>query len=458
MSRRSLFVVYNTNMTRTLKSYIGAIAAPALLLLCFFVLFKMMSVLDVDLRPILTFIIATSPIWLPMALAYIAFEQWMWSVEEKYRYRMGRVTLRIKLPQEVFKSPEAMESVLTQMHQVNSRDNVMQTYLDGKHPLVNSLELVSIGGDVRFYANVPRSKVKDALETQLYAQYPGIEVVEEEVDYTGEVVWDPDKWEMISFHMGKKKDEVYPIKTYVDFGLDKMPKEEEKYDPMSAMIEYLGKAKPHERVWIQILMTPHTAMGFKEGKLWPFASPVKDWSEAAMAEVDKLMKRDQNIGAIEDSDNRPLLTAGERDTIAAIERNYGKYAFYTAIRAIYIVETGKFDPNMIAPMLRTFGQYDIVGRNAIGVRWRTDFNYKFFSDISGNRLTAMKKEELEMYKARYYLAAEKISRADEEKIFSVEELATIYHIPGSSILTPGLGRVENTRKEAPSNLPTGEMN
>lgn len=439
-------------MGRGLKSIIGSLLVPFFLFAAFGIMFYMFSLLNINLKPFLTFVIALSPIWLPFTLFHIVFPQWMWSVESKFAYQNGRITLRIKLPQEVLKSPEAMESVLTQIHNVNSRDNLMQTYLDGKHPLVTSLELVSIGGEVRFYANVPAKKIKDSLEVQLYAQYPGVEVVEEPIDYTAEVQWDPSKWDVLSFHIGKKKDSVYPIKTYIDFGLDKQPKEELKFEPMSPMIEYLGKAKPHERVWIQFLLTPHTAMGFKEGKL----TPKPDWGVAAQAEIDKLMKRNEKkVGGAEDTEARPLLTASERDTIAAIERNTSKYAYSVGIRAMYITENGKFDANMISPLLRSFAQYDIIGRNGIGARWRTDFDYNFFQDFTGQRKINAKINELEYYKSRFYIAGDKKNFIDSEKIFSVEELATIYHLPGSSVITPTLSRIENTRREAPANLPTG---
>jgi len=413
----------------------------------------MMGYLNVDLKPIFSIIVALSPIWLPIAIFYVAFEEWMWSVEDMFKYNSGRTTLRIKLPQEVFKSPEAMESVLTQMHNINSRDNLMQTYLDGKHPLVSSLELVSIGGDVRFYVNVPKLKVQNIIEAQLYAQYPGIEVIEEEVDYTAEVKWDPEKWDMISFHMNKRKEEIFPIKTYIDFGLDKNPKEEEKFDPISPMLEYLGTAKPHERVWIQFLLTPHDKLGFKEGKL----VPEKSWTEAAEEEINRLMKRNEEGSGPEETESRPVLTSGERQKIEAIERNTAKYPYSVAIRAIYITETGKFDPDMISPLLRSFAQYDLADRNTIGVRWRTDYNYKLFQDFTGQRVIAAKRRELEYYKARYYLKEEKVSKVDEEKVFSVEEIATMYHIPSSTVMTPGLSRIESTRREAPSNLPVGEF-
>lgn len=67
----------------------------------------------------------------------------------------------------------------------------------------------------------------------------------------------------------------------------------------------------------------------------------------------------------------------------------------------------------------------------------------------------MKKRELEEYKKRYYYRSDAKSFADTPKIMSVEELATIFHIPGTSVVTPTLTRVESTRKEAPANLPIG---
>jgi hypothetical protein len=116
-------------------------------------------------------------------------------------------------------------------------------------------------------------------------------------------------------------------------------------------------------------------------------------------------------------------------------------------------ENGKFDPDMISPLIRSFAQYDVMGRNGIGVRWRTDFNYNFLQDITGARKLLMKKTELEYYKARYYLPGDKKSFVDKEKVFSVEELATLWHIPGTTVITPNLSRVENNRREAPANLP-----
>lgn len=438
-------------MSDLLKILGGGIAGPVLFLGGLFVMYKLLSLFNLNLEPVISVMVALSPIWVPFTLFYILYEKWFYYVRLKFAISQGRTTLRIHLPQEVYKSPEAMEGVLAQIHNTNNPDNLMQSWLDGKYPLMYSFELVSIGGEVRFYINVPTKKTKNAIEAQLYAFYPGIEVTEELHDYTDEITWNPEKYEYMSFHMGKKEDEVMPIKTYIDFGLDKLPKEEEKFEPMAAMLEQLGKAKPHERIWVQFLCLPHFKRNFKNGNLHETTT----WEKAAKKKIDEMLKRDQRPDPDEPNERAPMLTAGERDTIAAIERNVSKYAYETAIRWMYITEKGKFDGDFISPMIRSFSMYDMIGRNGVGARWRTDFDYNWLQDRSGKRKQSLKKRELMDHKLRSYSYDLK-TKIDTPKVFSVEELATMYHIPGSSVVTPTLPRITSTRKEAPANLPTGQ--
>jgi Mor family transcriptional regulator len=443
-------------MDDILKILGSAIMGPVLVLSALFIMKFTFDIIGVNPTPVFSVVVALAPLWVPFLLFYLLYEKWMDYVRLKFAISQGRSTVRIKLPQEVLKSPEAMESVMAQIHNVNSADNLWQVYIDGKHPLMYSFELVSYGGDVRFYVNVPTKKIKNQLEAQLYAQYPGIEVVEEMIDYTAEVAWDPEQWEMMSFHMGKKDDQVFPLKTYIDFGMDKLPKEELKFEPMAAMLEQLSTYKPHERVWVQFLCKPHAKQNFKTGSLHKHDT----WEHEVFEAIDKLMGRGHfksNTLNPDEREDQPRLTTGERDKIVAMERNVGKYAYETAIRWMYVTKKGTFDGNAIAPMIRTFAQYDVLKRNGIGVRWRTDFNYNMFSDYSGKKKLRLKKKELADYKMRKYTVREAVKKIDEPKIFTVEELATMFHIPGSSVVTPGLSRIPSTRKEAPPNLPVGEM-
>jgi hypothetical protein len=257
----------------------------------------------------------------------------------------------------------------------------------------------------------------------------------------------------MSFHMGKKADDYYPIKTYIDWGMDKLPKEEEKFEPLAAMLEQLSSIKPHERLWVQFLARPHTKKNINNGLS---LKEVPTWDTRAIAKINEILKRDlrQPADPEEQQERAPMLTMGERDTIAAIERNIGKYAYEVAIRWMYITEMGKFNGDVISPTLRSFAQYDVINRNGIGFQWRTDFDYNWFSDRSGKRRLNYKKRELRDYKMRHY-NYDLRTKVDYPKVFSVEELATIYHIPGSSVVTPSMPRITSTRKEAPANLPTG---
>ncbi len=438
---------------------IGPVVAALALSLLLIGLF----VFGVSTGQVLSVFFALAPIWLPIVLFLIFFEKWMDMVGAAFSLNQGRATMRLRLPPEVFKSPEAMEFVISQIHNTANPDNLMQTYLDGKRPLPFSFEIVSIGGEVRFYVNVQKKPTKDAIEANLYAQYPGIEVVEESVDYAAEIPLDfEDEYELMSFHMGKKKDGEMPIKTYIDFGLDKLPKEEEKVDPMTPMLEVLSSIKPYERVFVQIVAKSFRKSSFKNGQLQ--MGEGDDWTKGAQKKIDELMNRDSKKktplgmkdGGDEDDERgqMAMLTMGEKDTIAAVERNMGKYAFSTSIRWVYVTKKGKFNGAIINPIIRSFSQYDMIGRNEIGVRWRTDAGYKDIIPGQKKMVAELKKQEWKEYRRRVIYPK---NGAGEPKIFTAEELATMFHMPGKVALTPTLDRVPSTRGEAPANLPIGEL-
>jgi hypothetical protein len=184
------------------------------------------------------------------------------------------------------------------------------------------------------------------------------------------------------------------------------------------------------------------------------------WEVDAQARINEMMGRDdKKQREEEETESRPMLTMGERDIITAIERNCSKPAYDVGIRTMYItLDKDKFDPTMIAPTFGSFRQFSVLGRNELAPRWKTDFDHAWYEDWSGARKLARKKAELEAYKKRSYDAGTgKANAGHQPKTMSVEELATIFHIPGSSVLTPGLSRVTSNRRNAPSNLPIGNL-
>ncbi len=407
--------------------------------------------LDLDSNAILAFMTLSIPLWLPAITFFLFFENWLAYVRKKYDISQGRVTLEIKLPQEILKSPEAMELVLMQLYQTASPDNHMQTYIDGKNPPVHSLELVSRGGDIRFYMNVVRKKFKNMTETNLYAQYPGIEVHELEIDYTAEIPWDTSKFDYFALHFGLKKANAYPIKTYVEYGLDKMPKEEEKIDPITTVLEMLGSIGPGEYIWMQTLITANRETDFKTGSL----SVVSDWKGEAREEIQNIIaKAAKRAGMSEEKMGMSAfysLTEMERDTIKAIERSLGKVAFNMVNRTLYIAKKGSFLPGeRISGIITSWRAFDDLNRNQIGFKWRSDFDWPMWQDPSGKKRESYKKQELDGYKRRNYT---QYTKGDGWGVCTIEALATIFHLPGKVAGTPTLGRIPSKRAEAPSNLP-----
>lgn len=435
---------------------------PMAAMIAFSLLVIGLFVLGISTGNVLSVFIALIPVWLPLVLFFLFFNKWTDMVGAAFSLNQGRTTLRVRLPPEVMKSPEAMEFVIAQIHNTANPDNLMQTYRDGKRPLPFSFELASIGGEVRFYVNVPTKKTKNAFESNLYSQYPGVEIIEEAVDYAAEIPLDYKSagYEIFAAHIGKKKDGILPLKTYLDYQMEKLPKEEEKVDPLTPMLEVMGSIAPHERLFVQIIATSFRPSSFLNGQLTVGEGP--NWNAESKDLINTMMNRDPKTRLpkgkeMKDEEGNLVnvaLTSGEKDLIAALERHSSKYAYKVAIRWIYVNTKGGFNGDLINPVIRMFSQFD-SGSNALGIRWRTDFDYKdLFPGKKRKELEALKRAELKEYRRRVYYPK---GSGDHPKIFTAEELASIWHLPGKVALTPTLDRVPSTRGEAPLNLPIGEL-
>jgi len=252
----------------------------------------------------------------------------------------------------------------------------------------------------------------------------------------------------MSFHIAKKKDSELPIKTYIDMGMDKLPKEEQKVDPMTPMLEVLAGIEPEQQLWIQLHVKAHREKSFKLGQLKSKGT----WEKGAQAKVDEIMNN--GLDDPNEPGSYPRITPGQRSLVETIERNIDKSPFEFAGRMVYISHKNDhhYDGSLFARMSRMIAAFD--GANGIGIRWRTDFNYTMLSDPFGKKIPMLKKAELKEYKLRKLYPK---SGAMGYKIMTAEEMATIFHIPGTVAMTPTLQRVGSVRAEAPSNLPVGNL-
>jgi hypothetical protein len=411
------------------------------------------------LQPVIPILIAVSPLILLLCLFIIFWDVWIKYVRAEFFYKEKTLLLEILLPKETVKSPAAMELFLTALHQTGGEAGAYDVYWMGKTRAWYSLELVSIEGQVHFYIWT-RASQKNFIESSLYAQFPGIEVHEVD-DYAKAVHFDPEKMGMWGCEFKFAKGNAYPIKTYVDYGLDKDPKEEYKVDPLAPMLEYLGSIGPNQQVWIQFIVRAHKDDQKKAGK-WLETTDL--WKEEAATEVHKILGRNPKTRMSEGNDDEDSggmvrLSPGETDIVKAIERGVSKLAFDVGIRGIYMATNkDNFVGTNIPGMFGSFKQFNAEHLNGfklkIGV-WSTAFGDPWldFRRIRENRMLNVL---LETYKRRMYFYPPYRyvnSKNGKPLVMNTEELATVFHFPGQVAATPTLARIPSKKSQAPANLP-----
>ncbi len=403
----------------------------------------------------LQFTITIAPIALCIILAMIMWPLWVRYVRAKFFLSLKYAVLEISLPKDTFKSPLAMEVFLQSLHNTSNGSHFAQFWKGEMRPWY-SLEVVSIEGRIKFFIWT-EDRRKAGVINGLYSQFPGIEVKEVE-DYTKSVHFDPSAMKVWAAEMKFTKDDAYPIKTYVDYGLDKDPKEEFKVDPMLPMLEFLGSVGPNQQVWIQILIQAHIPNKRKPGHWF---KKIDSYQESAKKLVNEIMIRDSKTKGIKAENKKagevfpdiPRLSKGEQDVIEAIERSVSKLSFDTGIRGIYIGSKESFNTIFgVGGILGSFKHFNTEHLNGFkpnGDVWhpRLGDPWKDYKDIRRNRYAA---DAIAMYKRRSYFYAPHEGKA---LVMSTEEIATVYHFPGSVAATPTLQRIPSKKAEAPSNLP-----
>ncbi len=414
-------------------------------------------------KEVWSFVFFWYPLWLPIMLGKIFLEMWLKYIRLHYIKNAGEVLLEIRIPKVIEKTPRAMELFFMAMFETGAVE-YNETYWEGKIRPWFSYEIASFGGDVHFYVWT-LAKYRNVLEAQMYAQYPTVEIIEAE-DYTKRKVFDPPNNFMWGTYFTLQKPDMYPIMTYVDYGLDKETEEEYKVDPLSTLLEYLGSMKKGEEVWIQILVQSYKIRGIKEGQL--FAD--KDWIAEAHHEVNKLMKRDPHTKSSRSQTETgfpiiPTLTEGEKKQVEAIERSIDKRAFNCTIRLCYHAEKEAYHlrSSSVSGLLGTFRKpFNSNLLNGFKLGWYTDITdpTKDFLFLFGLKNWAMNawipkyaKLMIDAFRRRSFFYPPYRNWQSKPYILTCEELATIFHIPGQVVTTPTFERIPSKKVEPPANLP-----
>jgi hypothetical protein len=374
-----------------------------------------------------------------------------------------RMILEVKIPKEVSKSIKAMDQVFAGLHGTHDIPTWREKWIEGVFQLNMSFEIVSSEGNIHFYIRAPRA-FRKLIESNIYSQYPEVEIVEVE-DYTQKVPQDiPNKnWDIWGVNFINAKDEIFPIKTYKQFEAEIEKDENKKVDPLADFLEGISTLGPGEHFWLQIVVKPVLGRD-------------KPWQEKGKKLVDKLAQRPEKKES-----NKPIiqeaaeilmfgpsekkeeirdiippemqLTPGERNVISAVEEKLSKFGYDCCIRAVYVGKKDAFfKPNVkfVFSFFKETSTENLGGLRPLS-KVMTKVKSVPFWFLDKRKLYLRKRRMFKYYTKRW---SPFFPKRGGTFVLNTEELATLYHFPGKSVApAAGVSRIETKKKGVPSNLP-----
>lgn len=392
----------------------------------------------------------------PLTFYFFFKMLWMDYVQGKFARSIEYVLLEIIPPKNVEKSPQPIESLYLAMSGVVTSFNSIEELVKGMFTYSFSLELASNEGSVHLYIRTPKI-FRNLVEAHLYAQYPDV-IIKEVPDYVKEVplVVPNNEWELWGTDFELVKPDPYPIKTYQKYKEDVTGK---MIDPLAGLIEIIGKLGPDQKIWLQYVVTPQKE-SWHEGErkiiaeITGRAKPKENLLAALWADVWDVLRNVISgiFGTIELAkpaelkEQQPLelrLTPVEKEVLKAVENNLGKNMFRIKMRFLYLGRKEKFDKTFVAAFIGGIKQFNDINLNSFKPNDQSKTKAEFL--MVQSRLRWRQRKIFRRYCDR--------DSAGKTFVLSTEELATVFHMPDMSVVSPSLSFVEAKRGSAPSNLP-----
>ena len=293
-----------------------------------------------------------------------------------------------------------------------------------------SFEIVSVHNVINFYVWVPKH-LSDYVESQIYAQYPTVQILKDVEDYTTQEV--DDRLTVIS-EVKTIRDSVFPLRTFQTF----------EVDPLAGITTVLSKLEPNEQLWVQFLMRPvddswhaKSLQYIKESKDGKPTGWLQNWEqriiflpfELAMTLLRALFVPSEWGDRALKKDEKKELSPGQTTVNSAIETKAEKIGYEVKIRVAYVGDTAETAKQRLQALFGGFKQYNTINLNGL---------------TGGGYDTTV--EALQDYRARYLDTS--------NMILNVEELASLYHLPHTSVETPSIAWTTTKVGEPPTNVPT----
>jgi hypothetical protein len=395
----------------------------------------------------------------PIVLFYLFKILWKKYSFGQYLGTLKFVMLEIKPPRNIERSPRTMEQVFAALHGVWSTPNYIDKFVRGKWAQASlSFEIQGVNGEMHFMVRCER-KFRNFVESLIYSQYPEAEIQEVE-DYTQSVPKNTPngEWDLWGVDFKKAKDSAYPIRTYKYFQEDVT---KGMIDPLAELADVIAGLPPGQQIWLQFVVTPEpdkdwqgavkkvaTKLAGKEVKSEPFfvfRFFAQAWEVLRLA-FSYIFSSEIEFSAEAKKDEQPLmfkLTPGEQEILKAVEESIAKKGYRTKMRFIYIGRREGFDRGFLAGVNGAIHQFNDAMLNSFAHEneTKTFANYIWVE----SRMRFAQRKIFNRYLDRDFDGP--------TFVLNAEELATVYHMPDMSVVSPAISRVEAKKGGAPINLP-----
>ncbi|OGM93176.1 hypothetical protein A2372_02100 [Candidatus Wolfebacteria bacterium RIFOXYB1_FULL_54_12] len=404
----------------------------------------------------------------PVVLAFYLWDLYIDSNKKAAKKAQKWVVLELRIPKENLRSPKSMEQVFATVHGTYAGEiKWWDENIKGKVQNALSFEMVGRSGGVYFYVRVP-AEHRNLVESALFAQYPAAEIalVEDYLSFLP-MMLPNDVYDVWGVDMVLDKDSAYPIKTYAYF---EEKEEEQRLDPLTVILETMSKLRENEMIFVQYISKPT-------------GEKTSDYKKKGQAIVDKMLGREVKVApklSIFDhlvmwiknfflvfistpewpeppkkSDAPPKtiasLSFSEKEVLEGIEGKISKLCYEVSVRAVFIDRQETFHKSYIGGIIGSFKQFGSQHINSFKPNRDTSVNPP--KGFKAWLFPAWKKHQEFLKKRAMFFAYRQRIMIKKAPVFSIEELATLYHVPSSLVTAPSMRRIEAKKGEPPENLP-----
>ncbi len=358
--------------------------------------------------------------WIPAIgiLGYLTYRNYK-KINRLKVLNVDSVLLMLEIPRANDKKELAAEQMFASLHGILRDANELKNSGGVQEHL--SFEIVSTSGQIRFYIWVPKI-LQSFVEGQIYAQYPTVQISTVDEDYVSKEKEHP---VVYTAELGLSANSALPIKTFDTF----------EVDPLAGITGTLAKlgAEENEEMWIQILTRPVADSWHEDSDKWiktikagtkKFNFLGIDWTWLI-----------QVLGALSTppaggttSDVKVELSERAKSQVSAAEEKATKLGYQVKIRLAYLGNNEINAKLNMQALVGTFKQFNSTNLNG-------------FKQIGGS----FNRDDLTAYRLRQF--------TDSGFILNISELASVYHLPHTSVETPNIVWATSKTAEPPAKLP-----